>query len=261
MTRNAAWGFSPTINQSNSKINNINIDSIQNGRVALNLSDLVTDNNIGLDNNNNNNKGGYKDNGTLDYEKELIKLLQKSRGTKYENTLQDIVATKIRQSREKADAEYNKENNKRNENYQRLDISRLDESKKESQKVALSLSSYPDRSSRLSELSKPFAHHAWKGPSSSPLKSNKGGAFIEASVIFSASRSKSPSCDQQSLASNKQSVKFSPNKSVNINIASSPKKFKDWYKDNKEWKKNSQKNIKKKKEEFTKSIENEAKPR
>lgn len=81
-------------------------------------------------------------NKSIEYQRELAKLIEKSRGTKYEVTLQRIMESKIKEQQLLEEMQSKPETTYV---YERLDISRLEASSRESSKAQQELSLYPDR--------------------------------------------------------------------------------------------------------------------
>ena len=81
-------------------------------------------------------------NKSIEYQRELSKLIEKSRGTKYEATLQRIMESKIK---EQQLLEEMKTKPETTYVYERLDISRLEASSREASKAQQDLSTYPER--------------------------------------------------------------------------------------------------------------------
>ena len=135
--------------------------TIYTSKIALSLSDLAATpknaSSISLISlaspyNNGNNNGNNK------YEQELERLMNKqinknTSNTQYDKAMRIIIEKKVNNN--KIEQEYNS-------NIKKIDISRLMESRKEAIKAKNELISYPDRSERLEDLSKPLERRIYK---------------------------------------------------------------------------------------------------
>jgi hypothetical protein len=198
--------------------------TIYTSKIALSLSDLAaTPKNASISlislaspYNNSNNNGNNK------YEQELERLMNKQINKNTSNTQYDkamkIIEKKVNNN--KIEQEYNN-------NIKKIDISRLMESRKEAIKAKNELISYPDRSERLEDLSKPLERRIYK-------KNNDLGKTQQLYELFNKSNN---------------TKTFSQND------------FEKWINNNHKWKQKNEKKLQKNLQDREKLIKSESTPK
>lgn len=127
-------------------------------RIALNLSDLLLSSDTTIQNQSDQHPT------SVDYQRELNKLLIKSRGTAYEKTLQKFIESKFREKPSTNDQSVQRD--QRSESA-KLDVSGLNASNEFRRfrfeaLTAESPSSFQDSRERLEHISKPLERNTWK---------------------------------------------------------------------------------------------------
>jgi len=192
-------------------------------------------------------------NKSIDYKKELSKLLTKSRGTAYENTLRRFVETKLREIGRDMEEKKSQGNTPK-----KLDLFSLSTSKYDSphrNAIRESILKIPEiddteiKKKRLEDMSQPLDRNKYKGPDENRVSTNHLGRQrpppkgTPTSSPYRNTRSASPSVRSVTSASSHvpraasrsgSRSRHQPNHDP-YSVTSSPTEFRSWYRGNLEW--------------------------